>query len=52
MLFFLLWWCFDDHLAQALGMPGVGTMPWWVILLIGILFTAVVEREVVVRVRD
>lgn len=32
MLFFL-WWCFDDHLAAALTMPGLGELPLWVVLL-------------------
>ena len=31
MLFF--WYCFDDALASALGNPGIGAIPWWVILL-------------------
>jgi hypothetical protein len=35
MQFFLFWWCFDDHLAAALNMPGLGTLPWWVVLLLG-----------------
>ena len=35
MQFFLLWYCFDDHLAAALNMPGLGTLPWWVALLLG-----------------
>jgi hypothetical protein len=29
----LLWYCFDDHLADALGAPGLGHLPWWVPLL-------------------
>lgn len=36
MMFFLFWWCFDDHLAAALGMPGLGTLPIWVVGLIGV----------------
>lgn len=34
-MLFLLWWCFDDHLAAALNAPGLGHLPWWVVLLIG-----------------
>ncbi len=29
-----LWWCVDDHLAAALNMPGLGTLPFWVVLLV------------------
>ncbi|MBG7616487.1 hypothetical protein IWC96_14510 [Brevundimonas sp. BAL450] len=36
MILFLLWWCFDDHLAAAVGAPGLGELPWWVVLLIGV----------------
>lgn len=32
-MLFLLWWCFDDHLAAALNAPGLGHLPWWVVLL-------------------
>lgn len=32
-MLFLLWWCFDDHLAAALNAPGLGELPWWVPLL-------------------
>lgn len=28
----LLWWCIDDHLAEALNMPGIGHLPIWVVL--------------------
>lgn len=31
---FVFWWTFDDHLAVALGMPGVGEIPLWVMLLL------------------
>ncbi len=30
---FPLWYTFDDHLAAAVGAPGVGALPWWVVLL-------------------
>lgn len=33
-MIFLIWWCFDDHLAPALGNAGIGQIPWWVILLL------------------
>ncbi|MBU2233153.1 MAG: hypothetical protein KKG69_17955 [Alphaproteobacteria bacterium] len=41
MALFLLWWCFDDHLAAALETPGLGHLPWWVVLLIGLCSTTV-----------
>lgn len=44
MLFFL-WWCFDDHLAAALNMPGVGHLPWWVVLLIALSITPSVSAN-------
>ena len=36
MLMFFLWWCFDDHLAEALDAPGLGELPVWVPLLVGL----------------
>lgn len=36
MTLFLFWYCFDDHLAEILNAPALGHVPWWVILLIGI----------------
>lgn len=35
-MLFLLWWCFDDHLAAAMNMPGLGELPLWVPLLMNI----------------
>jgi len=32
-MLFLLWWCFDDHLAAALNAPALGHLPLWVVLL-------------------
>lgn len=43
MLIFALWWCFDDHLAAAMNMPGLGTLPWWVPFLIGCAFSGTVS---------
>lgn len=36
MALFLLWWCFDDHLAAALAKPGLGHLPWLAVLLAGL----------------
>lgn len=36
MWLFLLWWCFDDHLAEAINQPGLGELPWWVPLLMSL----------------
>lgn len=36
MWFWLLWWTFDDHLADALNAPGLGKLAIWVPFLIGI----------------
>jgi hypothetical protein len=33
ILGFLLWWTFDDHLAEAVASPGLGALPWWVVFL-------------------
>jgi hypothetical protein len=35
----ILWWAFDDHLAEALGTPGLGSLPIWVPFLIGLAFS-------------
>lgn len=43
MLLFLLWWCFDDHLAAALNAPGLGELPFWVVLLASIALTCTVS---------
>lgn len=39
MLIFFLWWLVDDHIAAALNAPGVGTLPIWVPLIIGLAFS-------------
>jgi hypothetical protein len=36
MLFF--WYCFDDYLARVCHNPDLGTVPWWVILLLNFVF--------------
>ena len=43
MWFFVLWWTFDDHLAAAMEMPGLGELPWWVPLLISLAITTSVS---------
>jgi hypothetical protein len=43
MWMFLLWWCVDDHLAEALQAPGLGALPIWVPLIIGIAFSTTVS---------
>lgn len=44
-MLFLLWWCFDDHLAAATNMPGLGQLPWWVVLLIALSFARVSRND-------
>lgn len=39
MWLFLLWWCVDDHLATAMGAPGLGELPIWVPLLLSLAFS-------------
>ncbi|MEQ1707762.1 MAG: hypothetical protein ABL864_05470 [Terricaulis sp.] len=39
MWMFLLWWAVDDHLAAALGAPGLGHLPIWVPFIIAIAFS-------------
>lgn len=39
MWLFLLWWAVDDHIADALGAPGVGELPLWAPLIIGLAFS-------------
>jgi hypothetical protein len=43
MWLFLLWWCVDDTLAAALDAPGLGTLPIWVPLIIGLAFSTTVN---------
>ena len=39
MWIFVLWWAVDDHLAAALEAPGLGELPIWVPLIIGLAFS-------------
>jgi hypothetical protein len=39
MWMFLLWWCVDDHLAAAMDMPGLGSLPLWVPAIIAFAFS-------------
>ena len=45
MRFFLFWWCFDDHLAAATNMPGLGHLPLWVAFLIGFVVSRAVSSS-------
>ena len=45
MWLFLFWWCFDDHLAAALGAPGLGDLPFWVVLLASLALTPTTYRN-------
>lgn len=40
-MLFLLWWCFDDHLAAAVNAPGLGQLDWWVVLLVAVVTTRI-----------
>lgn len=39
MIFFALWRTFDDHLATALDVEALGSLPVWVPLLMGLALT-------------
>lgn len=39
MWLFLLWWCVDDHIAQAFETPGLGELPIWVPLILSLAFS-------------
>jgi hypothetical protein len=43
MALFVLWWCFDDHLAKALDTPGLGHLPIWVVALMALSITMTVN---------
>jgi len=36
MWFFALWYCVDDKLAEHFHNPLIGTIDWWVILILSI----------------
>ncbi|MHA7859482.1 MAG: hypothetical protein ACX94D_15475 [Henriciella sp.] len=46
MWLFLLWWCVDDHLAEALNTPGLGELPIWVPLILSLAFSFTFSRSV------
>lgn len=46
MWLFLLWWCVDDHLAEALSTPGLGELPIWVPLILSLAFSFTFSRSV------
>jgi len=52
MWMFLLWWCVDDHLAEALGAPGLGTLPLWVPLIIAFAFSTSVSISAKGKIRE
>ncbi|MBO6765694.1 hypothetical protein [Maricaulis sp.] len=52
MWLFLLWWLVDDHIAAALDAPGVGELPIWVPLIIGIAFSVTFSANGGGRRRD
>jgi hypothetical protein len=43
---FLLWYTFDDALASAVANPGVGALPWWVVLLASVTLFAVTSHNI------
>lgn len=44
-MLFLLWWCFDDHLAAAMNMPGLGHLPLWVPLLMNLALAGITYKS-------
>jgi hypothetical protein len=43
MWLFVLWWAIDDHIAAAVGAPGIGALPLWVPLILGLAFAFTVS---------
>ena len=39
MWLWLLWWCVDDHIAEAAQAPGIGELPIWVPLILSLAFS-------------
>jgi hypothetical protein len=52
MWMFLLWWCVDDHLAEALETPGLGTLPIWVPFIIAFAFSTTVSISAKRRIKE
>jgi hypothetical protein len=46
MWIFLLWWLVDDHIAAALEAPGLGELPIWVPLIVGLAFSFTFSADV------
>ena len=46
MWLWLLWWCVDDHIAEAVGAPGLGHLPIWVPLILSLAFAFTVDGKV------
>ena len=51
MWMFLLWWCVDDHLAEALETPGLGNLPLWVPLIVAFAFSTTVSLGAKTKIR-
>ncbi|MEL6329193.1 MAG: hypothetical protein AAFR38_05990 [Planctomycetota bacterium] len=51
MALFLLWWTVDDTIAQALTSPGLGSLPWWTVLILGLAIGWTAEAHAVVKVK-
>lgn len=39
MWLWLVWWCVDDTIAAATNMPGLGHLPFWVVLILSMAFS-------------
>ncbi len=48
---FFLWWTFDDHLAAALETPGLGELPWWVVLLAALTLHLLCSADTIEQVK-
>ena len=46
MWLWLFWWCVDDHIAEAVGTPGLGELPIWVPLILSLAFASTVDSRV------
>ncbi len=45
MWLWLLWWCVDDHIAEAVGAPGLGELPIWVPLILSLAFAFTLDSS-------